>query len=314
MRNCGKGREDADKRLVLVSRRISRTERGAIAACPHLDIGVEERQFGEPECVRRHSKDRTRAALKRQTDERLSVGASEPIVSFIAGTPGSPQDRRRSWFFTEGVTRVTSIMGKMFNKFLSFLVMLFVAAVTLFVWTFPDAPIRPCGAEQFCGRSDGPHTQADFRKYVVLERAMLFTLPLSLAAGGILVWRRRRRAQYLGRILAKQRELSPAVEDLRYEAAWKARDRRKKAALVLGLAAILTVVSRNIIGFPAPQLTFALVVVAFVAFIWLRRFACPRCRELFAPWRSPERCRCCGLPLGATFKESLGELEVLRAV
>jgi hypothetical protein len=200
-------------------------------------------------------------------------------------------------------------MGKTFNMFLFSSVMLFVAAAALFVWNFPDAPIRQCGADQFCGRSDGLHTQADFRKYVALERAMLITLPLSLAGGGILAWRRRRRATHLERILAKQRELSPAVEGLRYEAAWKHREQRKTAALVLGLAAILTVVSRNIIGFPAALLTVALVGSALVAFIWFRRFACPKCREQFASWRSPGRCRCCGLPHGATFKESLGELE-----
>jgi hypothetical protein len=142
--------------------------------------------------------------LKRRTDEHLSVVGSKPIASSIADT-SEPQVQREAGSSPRGVKYVTSIMGKAFNRFLFSSVMLFVAVVTLFAWNFPDAPIRQCGADQFCGRSDGLHTQADFRKYVVLERAMLVTFPLSLAAGGILAWRRRRRAQHLERIPAKQR-------------------------------------------------------------------------------------------------------------
>ena len=280
----------------------------ARARCDWHQTGLKIGRPRDTECVLCHGPDCAHAALKSQADEQLSVVASDNLASTIADTP-QPQVQHGSWFFTTGVTHVTSHWGRLLNMFLFTLVMLFLSIVILFVSNFPDAPLRPCGTDQFCGRSDERHSQADYRKYVFLERAILATLPIPLAAGGILVWRRRRRAQYVQRLLAKQRDLSPAVEELRYESAWKNREQRKKAAVVLGLAAIATVVSRNMTGFPPALLPVALVASAVVAFIWFGRFACPRCREQFASWRSPGRCRCCGLPHGATFKESLGELE-----
>jgi hypothetical protein len=186
---------------------------------------------------------------------------------------------------------------------------LFMISAATGPWRFPDAPVRQCGAEQFCGRSGGLHSEMEFKSYVAWERTTLILFPVAVASVGILVWLRRRRANYLQRLLVKQRDLSPAVEELRYEAAWADLRRRKIVVLAMGLAAAVTAVASRLIGFPGAALPVALVMLIPFALIWLYWFACPRCRERFVSLRSPSRCRFCRLQHGATFSESLGELD-----
>jgi len=58
------------------------------------------------------------------------------------------------------------------------------------VLRFPDAPIRPCGDESFCGKQGQPHTAVDYRAFVLWERSLLFIWPSGMLAVVLLIRKR----------------------------------------------------------------------------------------------------------------------------
>ncbi|MGY3449401.1 hypothetical protein [Bradyrhizobium sp. USDA 4353] len=186
------------------------------------------------------------------------------------------------------------------------IIILFMAAIVVGAKNFPDAPIRPCG-EQFCGRSGELHSEMEFKRYRPWERTTLSMLPVMLGSVGLLVWLRRRKKNDVQRLLVKQRDLSPAVEELRYEGAWTSLKWRKTLPLAIALVAALTAVATRLVGYPGPALPFMLVMLLPAALFLLGRFACPRCDERFS-LLSPAKCHCCGLRYGTTFQQSLKEV------
>ena len=55
--------------------------------------------------------------------------------------------------------------------------------------TFPDAPIRPCGAS-YCGKQSQPRTQVDFERFRTWETGFMVGWPVVLASFGWLVRKR----------------------------------------------------------------------------------------------------------------------------
>jgi len=209
---------------------------------------------------------------------------------------------------------MSAMIGRAIDAFLAAIMVLFVSLFAHGIVNYPDAPIRRCGADQFCGKSHRPHTQQEFKDFVTWESWLILSVPPAFVASGILAWRRRRRASHdLEHLLAMQRKLSPAFEGRRYVAAWKDRRQRKIVAWVLLILALAAIVGRFNAGFPAPLPTTALVALAIGAFLWLGLFPCPRCRHQFLSRQSRARCKFCDLRLEMTFEEAFAELESRKA-
>jgi hypothetical protein len=209
--------------------------------------------------------------------------------------------------------RLKSVTAKALDVFLAAFIVLFVSVFAYGIVNYPDAPIRRCGVDQFCGKSHKLHTEQEFRDFSIWEAMLIYSFVPGFVAGNLLGWRTRRRASHdLEHLLAMQRELSPASEGRRYAAAWKDRRRRRIVAWVLLIPALTAVILRSNTGFPAPLLTTALVALAIGAFLWLNLFLCPRCGHEFLSRQSRVRCKFCGLRLGMTFEEALAESEAGR--
>ncbi len=209
-----------------------------------------------------------------------------------------------------GYKRLKSVIGTTLDAFLASFGVLFVCVFAYGFVTYPDAPIRRCGADQFCGKSNRPHTEQEFKEFTSWESMLLASFASAFVAGHLLERRRRRRApQDLEHLLATQPNLVPAVEEQKYAAAWKDRRRRKLAVLALSLVALSAVVLRANGDVPAAPLTIALVALALGAFVWFNLFLCPRCRHQFLNRQSMGRCHFCGLRLGTSFEGALAELE-----
>lgn len=56
---------------------------------------------------------------------------------------------------------------------------------------FPDAPYKPCGPRQFCGKYDAPHTRAQYDAFLLWQRTLFLSAPFGMAAGWFLRARRR---------------------------------------------------------------------------------------------------------------------------
>ena len=207
-----------------------------------------------------------------------------------------------------------SALGHALDAFLAAFGVLFVCVFAYGFVTYPDAPIRRCGADQFCGKSNKPHSEQEFKDFTNWESMLVLSFASAFVAGYVLQRRRRRSAaQDLELLLATQPNLVPAVEEQRYAAAWKDRRRRKVAALALSLLALSAVILRANGGLPAAPLAVALVAMALGSLVWFNLFACPRCRHEFLSRQSVGRCQFCGLRLGTTFEEALTELKEDRS-
>lgn len=209
-----------------------------------------------------------------------------------------------------GITseRLKSILRNTLEVFLASFVVIFVGVLVYGIVSYPDGPIRECGADQFCGKWNRLHTEQEFKDFITWENVLLYSFASAVVAGGVLASRRRRRAsQDLEYLLAKQRDLSPAVEEQRYAAAWRGRRRRKIAASVLSILALSSVSWAASAGLPNGLLQIALVALTVGSIFWFHLFRCPRCGHQFLTRQSRDRCHFCGLRRGATFEESLAE-------
>lgn len=183
---------------------------------------------------------------------------------------------------------------------------------------YPDAPIRPCGANQFCGKHDRPHSEEQYNGFLAWEEAFVISLPFGFAAGFLLERRNRRRAfQAWERLRVLQSELLPTVEEQRYADAWRGLRRREIVARVLSLPVLLLFgwsllrvsLPEGGLFAPLPLVFFALAVSSN---LWFLFFRCPRCRNRFfitsRTISTFTQCVHCGLRRGTTFKESLRSL------
>jgi hypothetical protein len=49
---------------------------------------------------------------------------------------------------------------------------------------FPDAPLHPCGSNRYCGKQGQPHTEKQYRDFVLWQGTLKWTwLPGILALG-----------------------------------------------------------------------------------------------------------------------------------
>jgi len=188
---------------------------------------------------------------------------------------------------------------------------------------YPDAPIHPCGVNQFCGKRDQLRTEEQYRKFVAWEQALLISVPFGFLAGFILERRSRRRASLAwDRLRALQTDQLPIVEEQRYEMAWKDLHRRVVTARVLFLPALLwigwalfrgSIPEGGLFG-PLPLALFAL---AAGSNLWYLFYRCPRCGNryfmiLTTAWAYSERCIHCDLLRETTFGQALTELKESR--
>jgi len=51
---------------------------------------------------------------------------------------------------------------------------------------YPDAPIHPCGTSGFCGKQGQPHTEADYRQFLVWDSLLAWTWMPGLLVLGLL--------------------------------------------------------------------------------------------------------------------------------
>lgn len=185
---------------------------------------------------------------------------------------------------------------------------------------FPDAPIHPCGDSQFCGKRSRPHTEEQYRSFLAWEQAFLISAPFGFAAGFVLVRRSRRRSSAAwDRLRVLQPNLSPAIEQQRYAAAWKDLRRREWVTYALCLPALLWFGWALLQG-SVPEggafapLPLALVALFSGAILWCLFFRCPRCGNRYYTSQatvlaSSGRCLHCGLRRGATFEQALADLK-----
>ena len=203
-------------------------------------------------------------------------------------------------------------MKSALDIFLASIVALCLSTLVYGLVSFPDAPIRRCGANQFCGKWNKLHTEREYEDFIAWERALFFSFPFGLGASALLARRRRRRAsQRWERLSVMQRDLSPAIEERRYAAAWRDLRRRDIAArvsfvLALSSAGWIAWVADG--GFVAAVLPIALFALAAGSSLWFLFFRCPRCDNQVFTRQSRDRCPRCNLRIGATFEEGLAEL------
>jgi hypothetical protein len=199
-------------------------------------------------------------------------------------------------------------MKNALDIFLASVVAVFASAFIYGFVTYPDAPIRRCGDNQFCGKWNKLHTEREFKEFGLWETALLGSFAFAVVAGGLLARRRRRGAcRDLEHLRAIQRDLPPAIEEQRYAAAWKERRGRKLAAAALCLLALSSVGWAADSGVPAAPLQMVLMALAVGSCFWFFLFRCPRCGHQFLNRQSEGRCHFCGLRLGTTFEDSVVE-------
>jgi hypothetical protein len=194
-----------------------------------------------------------------------------------------------------------------------------VLCIGVFVYgfiNFPDAPIRPCGVGQFCGKSSALYPEEKYQAFVDWTTALIVSIPFGVASGFLLYWRARRRAaRAWERLRIQQTELSPDIEEQRYAKAWKGLRWREIAAWSC-LAPLLLWVAWGIVGGWISGHNALVPLALFAAFVcagfWRDQFPCPRCGNRFFAKRtfggSPKRCSHCDLERGASFEQSLAEL------
>ena len=183
---------------------------------------------------------------------------------------------------------------------------------------FPDAPIHPCGVDQYCGKQNQPHTKERFEEFLTWEGALIVAAPFGFGAGFLLERRsRRRKSKAWQQDKGLQAGLSPAIEEQRYAAAWNDLRWRGVAACALSLLlflwigwAILQPVPASGYLTPLPLTLFAL---AAASTLWHLYFPCPRCGNRFFMSLTTissfgKRCIHCDLKRGTTFEASLAEL------
>jgi hypothetical protein len=211
-----------------------------------------------------------------------------------------------------GTQRLLAIVMRAFDALLISLVALFVGIFFYGLVCYPDAPIRQCNADQFCGKSNKLHSEEDFRGFVAWEKTLVYSLGFAVLAGGILIKRREARVSSdLKSLLAAQQGMPAAVEERRYAAAWRDLRRREISVPVVFILALLSIgwVSIATDGGPvALSFEIGMVVLAVGCNLWLLLFRCPRCRSIFFTRQSTERCHHCRLRRGATFAEAMAEL------
>jgi hypothetical protein len=186
------------------------------------------------------------------------------------------------------------------------------------MFRYPDAPIHPCGAG-FCGKGNRPHTEEQYRAFVVWETALLISWPFGFAAAFALERRSRRRAALAWtRLRPLQADLPPMIEEQRYRAAWKDLRRRDWAARTLFLPALMSIgwaLSRGSIPEGGAFGSLALFTLAVCSNLRYLFFRCPRCSNQYfmirnVIWGNSGRCIHCGLRRRMTFAQSLVELNV----
>jgi len=62
------------------------------------------------------------------------------------------------------------------------------------IFSFPDAPYKPCGLGQYCGKRNAIHTESEYHSFRVWEATFLASLAVALVGGVILNDRKKRKS------------------------------------------------------------------------------------------------------------------------
>lgn len=71
-------------------------------------------------------------------------------------------------------------MRSLFDSLSKFIFIFAIAGFFYGIWKFPDAPIRPCGENRYCGKYGKAHSVEDFRDYNRWEIFNMISIPSAI--------------------------------------------------------------------------------------------------------------------------------------